>query len=124
MLAGERFSDRPASVCPIVAAVVRAYNDAVDDRRRQDLYRFAADAVGTRGDFGLQHRRAQVALEHALEHARGPDAAMRAPDSEAGPEEIAEHVVRSLARRPGSRSTSSPASVTKGRPSRSRRSAR
>jgi hypothetical protein len=104
-------------VCPLVAAVVRAYNDAVDDRRRQDLYRFAADAVGTRGDFTLQRKRAEVALHHALQHARRPGASQKAlqharrpgaaqdaPDPEAGPEEIAEHVVRSLARRPGSRS--------------------
>jgi hypothetical protein len=99
MLAGERFSDRPTSVCPIVAAVVRAYNDAVDDRRRQDLYRFAADAVGTRGDFALQRRRAQVALDHA----RGKGAGLPAPELDAGPEEIADHLIGTLARRPRSR---------------------
>ena len=38
MLAGERFSDRPRSVCPVIAAFLRSYNDQVDDRRRQDLY--------------------------------------------------------------------------------------
>jgi hypothetical protein len=100
MLAGERFTDRPASVCPIVAAVVRAYNDALDDRRRQDLYRFAADAVGTRGDFRLQRQRAQVALDYI--HARR--AAPAPPELDAGPEEIADHVLGSLARRPRSRS--------------------
>jgi hypothetical protein len=100
MLGGERFTDRPASVCPIVAAVVRAYNDAVDQRRRQDLYRFAADAVGTRGDFALQRRRAELALELA----RRDRMPKREPDSDAGPDEIAEHVVRSMARRANSRS--------------------
>jgi hypothetical protein len=100
MLAGERFSDRPTSVCPIVGAVVRAYNDAVDDRRRQDLYRFAADAVGTRGDFTLQRRRAQVALDYA--RARG--ATEPEPEPDAGPEEIADHLIGALARRPRSRS--------------------
>lgn len=103
MLAGERFSDRPASVCPIVGAVVRAYNDAVDDRRRQDLYRFAADAVGTRGDFALQRRRAEVALE-SVRRLRGGAEANPEPGPDAGPEEIAEHVLGSLARRPRSRS--------------------
>jgi hypothetical protein len=101
MLAGERFSDRPGSVCPIVGAVVRAYNDAVDDRRRQDLYRFAADAVGTRGDFSLQRRRAQAALDYARDRGAG----LPAPELDAGPEEIADHVIGALARRPRSRSS-------------------
>jgi hypothetical protein len=102
MLAGERFSDRPSAVCPVVAAVVRAYNDALDDQRRQDLLRFASDAVGTRGGFDLQRRRAEVALEHVRGSARRriePE-----PDLDCGPEELADHVIRSLARRPGSRS--------------------
>jgi hypothetical protein len=103
MLAGERFTDHPSSVCPIVGAVVRAYNDAVDDRRRKDLFRFAADAVGTRGDFTLQRVRAEVALEWVRARRRG---APRAPEPEldAGPEEIADYVLVSLARRPKSRS--------------------
>ena len=49
MLAGERFSDHPRSVCPVIAAFLRSYNDHVDDRRRQDLYDYAAQAVGIRG---------------------------------------------------------------------------
>jgi hypothetical protein len=48
MLAGERFSDHPKSVSRVIAAFLRAYNDAVDDNRRQDLYRCAAQVVGTR----------------------------------------------------------------------------
>jgi hypothetical protein len=47
MLAGERFTDRPISVCPIIAGFLRAYNDAIDDQRRQDLYPIAAAVVGT-----------------------------------------------------------------------------
>jgi hypothetical protein len=57
MLAGEEFTDRPASVCPVVAAFLRAYNDAVDDRRRQELYAYAGAAVGTRGAAALSRRR-------------------------------------------------------------------
>jgi hypothetical protein len=49
MLAGERFTDHPKSVCRVIASFLRAYNDAVDDRRRQDLYPCAASVVGTRG---------------------------------------------------------------------------
>src|SRR4051794_12913796 len=48
MLAGERFTDHPASVSPVIAAFLRAYNDLVDDARRQDLYSYASACVGTR----------------------------------------------------------------------------
>ena len=48
MLAGERFSDHPRAVCPVIAMVLRAYNDGIDKERRQDLYTYAAGVVGTR----------------------------------------------------------------------------
>src|SRR5437588_2934141 len=48
MLADERFTDHPSSVCPVVAMVLRAYNDGIDDERRQDLYAHASATVGTR----------------------------------------------------------------------------
>jgi hypothetical protein len=57
MLAGERFSDHPRSVCPVIGAFLRVYNDRVDDTRRQDLYAYAAEAVGTRGDRALRQAR-------------------------------------------------------------------
>src|SRR4051794_24204839 len=47
LLAGEPFSDRPASACPVIGGVLRAYNDAVDDERRQQLYGMAASVVET-----------------------------------------------------------------------------
>lgn len=47
MLAGECFSDRPRAVCPVIAGFLRAYNDALDDDRRQDLYPVASAVVGT-----------------------------------------------------------------------------
>lgn len=47
ILADEPFSDHPASVCPVVAAFLRSYNDHVDDQRRRDLFPYAAAAVGT-----------------------------------------------------------------------------
>jgi hypothetical protein len=50
MLAGEPFSDRPRSVCPVVASYLRSLNDMLDDRERQLLYPYAAAAVGTAGD--------------------------------------------------------------------------
>ena len=59
MLAGEPFSDHPVSVCPVIAAFLRAYNDSVDDEMRQDLYRYASRVVGTRASTEVQQRRAQ-----------------------------------------------------------------
>ena len=48
MLADEPFSDHPPSVCPVIAAFLRVYNDAVDDDRRQELYGYASKVVGSR----------------------------------------------------------------------------
>jgi hypothetical protein len=59
MLAGEPFSDHPQSVCPVIAAVLRTYNDSVGDERRQELYSYAAKAVGSRGPRSLERARAQ-----------------------------------------------------------------
>jgi hypothetical protein len=47
MLAGERFSDRPRSVCRVIGAFLRAYNDGLDERRLQHLYAYASRVVGT-----------------------------------------------------------------------------
>jgi Fe-S cluster assembly iron-binding protein IscA len=57
MLTGDRFSDHPRSVSPVIAAFLRAYNDWIDDERRQDLYRFAAAALGTRGSTQVEETR-------------------------------------------------------------------
>ena len=59
MLAGEPFSDHPRSVCPVLAALLRHYNDALDDEHRQDLYAYAAKVVGTRGSVRLELARAE-----------------------------------------------------------------
>jgi hypothetical protein len=71
LLAGEQFSDHPKSVCPIIAAFLRGYNDAVDEERRQDLYRYAAEVVGSRA--GAEVIRARTA--HVTERVR----ALRGP---------------------------------------------
>ena len=42
MLAGEWFSDHPRSVSRPIASFLRGYNDLLDDRRREDLYGYAA----------------------------------------------------------------------------------
>jgi hypothetical protein len=97
MLAGGRFGDRPASVCPVIGAILRAYNDNVDDRRRQDLYRFAAEAVDTRRDYRVQRSRADVALGWAT--ARYGASLLAPPDPEGPRDEIGYYVVGALGRR-------------------------
>src|SRR3954451_8262731 len=62
LLAGEPFSDRAASACPVIGGVLRAYNDAADDERRQQLYGMAASVVETApGDAELVAR-----VEHVV----------------------------------------------------------
>ena len=58
MLAGERFTDQPRSVSPVIASFLRTYNDLLDDERRQDLYRLAADCVGSRASRAIEQLRA------------------------------------------------------------------
>jgi len=102
MLAGEDFTDRPASVCPVIAAFLRAYNDAIDDRRRQDLYRFASAAVGTRASTAVTGARAQRCVEELRALRRwpfGPFTAPRAlPESIPGMERLAGRLARELHR--------------------------
>jgi hypothetical protein len=57
MLAGEPFSDRPECVSPVIGAFLRVYNDSIDDCRRQDLYAYAAEAVGSRACSGVEQAR-------------------------------------------------------------------
>lgn len=57
MLAGERFTARPACSCSVIAELLRTYNDAVDDARRQRLYPVAALVVGSRADAEIVRRR-------------------------------------------------------------------
>ncbi len=100
MLAGDRFCDRPVSVCPVIGSILRLYNDNVDDRRRQDLYRFAADTVDTRRDYRVQRRRADAALEWAGERYRAHGVTLLAPPDPEGPrDEIAYYVIGALGRR-------------------------
>jgi hypothetical protein len=58
LLAGESFSDHPQSACPVISSFLRAYNDRVNDERRQDLYRYAAEVVDTRSPRIVEQARA------------------------------------------------------------------
>jgi hypothetical protein len=57
MLAGERFTDRPLSVCPLIAGYLRALNDTLGDAERRVLIPYASAAVGTATDAGTRQRR-------------------------------------------------------------------
>jgi hypothetical protein len=65
MLAEERFSDRAATVSPVIGAFLRTYNDGVDDGRRQDLYPVAALIVGSAAGRAVEAERATRCLDFA-----------------------------------------------------------
>lgn len=65
MLAGEKFSDSPECVDPVIAAFVRAFNDRLGHRRRQDLRPFAARVVGTHSTRAVQRKRRALCIEYA-----------------------------------------------------------
>ena len=72
MLAGEPFSDRPETACPVIGAVLRAFNDLADDERRQELLECAAAVVGSRRP-ELEDARARHCVAVALDyHSRQP----------------------------------------------------
>jgi hypothetical protein len=62
VLAGEPFSDHPRSVCPVIGSLLRSYNDAIDDARRQTLIEYAPAIVGTRAATGVQEQRTAKVL--------------------------------------------------------------
>jgi hypothetical protein len=65
VLAGEPFSDRPQSVCPVIAAFLRTYNDRADADRRQDLIPYAAKIVGSVVDLECERERAAQCVDWA-----------------------------------------------------------
>jgi hypothetical protein len=65
MLAGEPFSDHPHSVSRPIGAFLRRYNDLLDDRRRQDLYPYAARVVGTAAGPVVEEERIELVLAWA-----------------------------------------------------------
>jgi hypothetical protein len=67
MLAGERFSDHPRSVCPVIGRYLRALNDGLDDERRQGLYALAAAVVGTSGGRRERSRRRALCRRRNLD---------------------------------------------------------
>lgn len=106
MLAGEPFSDHPQSVSRTVAAFLRCYNDRVDDARRQDLYAYAAKAVGTAGSPELESERAERLVrwtdERRVQRTLWPLVVRRkrprAPRRPVDPEFAARYAIRAIRR--------------------------
>ena len=70
MLAGESFTDHPASVCPVIGSFLRSYNDSIDSQRRQSLYEYASKVVGSRACAATRQARAARLAEWAEEMQR------------------------------------------------------
>jgi hypothetical protein len=60
MLAGEPFGDHPRAVSKPLAALLRGYNDMLDDTRRQTLLPYAAACVGTVRGRDVERRRRRL----------------------------------------------------------------
>ena len=63
MLAGERFSDHPPTVCPVIAGFLRGYNDLMPEQDLPELYPIAARIVGTAGPKWVRRERARLLIE-------------------------------------------------------------
>lgn len=66
MLAGEEFTDRPATACPVIAGFLRAFNDELGDRHRQTLMNCASLVVDSRDPLTARAR-AKRCAELAVE---------------------------------------------------------
>ena len=65
-IAGEPFSDRPQCASPVLGAVLRAWNDNLDDETRQRLKPYVARLVGTAGNEHDDARRREALWEWVL----------------------------------------------------------
>jgi len=63
MLASEPFSDKPRSVCPVIAGFLRGYNDLMPEAELPELYPYAALVVGSAAPRWARRQRAQRLLE-------------------------------------------------------------
>jgi hypothetical protein len=107
MLAGEPFSDHPTTACPVIASLLRTYNDVLDDEPRQALYGYAAKAVGSRGSCKVEHDRLNrlIAWTEGLEaHGRTRSRSMASAwlrwlAPRPAPHEVAARAIKAIARR-------------------------
>ena len=67
MLAGQRFSDHPPTVCPVIAGFLRGYNDLMPEQDLPELYPIAALVVGSAGPKWVRRERARRLIEWSRE---------------------------------------------------------
>ena len=65
VIAGEKFSDRPSCVCPLIGAFLRGWNDRASHVQRQRLSPYAAGIVGSRSNRRVTRQRRDICLEWA-----------------------------------------------------------
>ena len=65
MIAGEKFTDRPDCVCPVIGSFLRSWNDHVGYADRQRLYPYASRVVGTGGYRRMSRIRRDICLSYA-----------------------------------------------------------
>jgi hypothetical protein len=65
MLAGERFSDHPRTVCPVIAGFLRSYNDRLPECDLDQLYALAPLVLGSASTRSVRRDRAFRLLEWA-----------------------------------------------------------
>ena len=63
VIAGEKFSDRPRCVCPVIGAFLRGWNDRASHAERQRLSPYAALIVGSRRNRRVTRERRDICLE-------------------------------------------------------------
>src|SRR5579864_4270188 len=64
--AGEKHTDSPLCVSPVIAAYGRGLNDALDDEDRQLLVPFIDRLIGTRASIETEIRRAFLAVDWSI----------------------------------------------------------
>jgi hypothetical protein len=73
MIGGEKFTDRPDCVCPVVGSFLRCWNDGVGYADRQRLEPYASLMVGTGGYRRISRIRRDICLSYAgADLDRGP----------------------------------------------------
>ena len=64
IIAGEKFSDRPGCVCPVLGAFLRSWNDGAGYADRQRLEPYASLVVGTGGSRRNSRTRRDICLTY------------------------------------------------------------
>jgi hypothetical protein len=73
MIGGEKFTDRPDCVCPVIGSFLRCWNDRVGYADRQRLYPYASRVVGTGGYRRISRIRRDICLSYGgADLDRGP----------------------------------------------------